>query len=373
MDDRAYRTGSLAWEAAAPGSESEPRELDFPARSFVLSWEAGRPAGYAYVFSLSALVDGRWSRWYRMGSWSATPSLRTSFKGEKDELGSVSVDTLDLVRGAAAVRLRVELADGEVWLATGESELATGESGLGAGESGLGADGAEGAGVGAAAATVSSAVRAAPVRAFLSYSDPKPTAAELARRGAAPTIEALSVAGLPAWSQMTVPDIGKLICSPSCVAMVLDYWGRGAASEKIEAIRAAAAGVYDASFEAYGNWSFACAYAASRGLRAEARRLPSLAALRPYLAAGVPAVLSVSWDNEGGRPLGGAPLPKSAGHLTLLVGFDGRGGALMHEPASPDDESVPRRYDAAELEARWLGSSGGLAYLVYPIGTAVQA
>lgn len=345
MDDGNYKTGSLVWEggslpALAPlaggamGFETEPRDLSFAARSFILSWEAGWPEGCAYVFSLSALVRGRWTRWYRMGSWSATPSLRTSFKGEKDELGAVSVDTLDLIEGASAVRLRVE----------------------------LGIDGA---------AAWDSAGVAAPGRVFLSYSDQKPSAAWLSRRAARPPIEAIRLEGLPAWSQMTVPDIGKLICSPSCVAMVLSYWGRGLAADKLEAIRAAAAGIYDASFEAYGNWSFACAYAASRGLRAEARRFASLAELRPYLSSGVPAVLSVSWDNDGSRPLGGAPLSKSAGHLTLLVGFDGKGGALMHEPASPDDESVPRRYDAAELEARWLGSSGGLAYIVYPIGTAV--
>lgn len=351
MDSYKYRTGSLAWEGdslpppapladGAVGFETEPRELAFPARSFILSWEAGWPEGYAFVFSLSALVRGRWSGWYRMGSWSATPALRTSFKGEKDELGAVSVDTLDLAEGAASVRLRVELA---------------------AGERGGGADGASACAAPGAAA---------PSRVFLSYSDPKPSAAELGHRAAAPTIEAVEVVGLPAWSQMTVPDIGKLICSPSCVAMVLAYWGRGVAADKLDAIRAAAAGIYDASFEAYGNWSFACAYAASRGLRAEARRHSSLAELRPRLAAGVPAVLSVSWDNEGARPLGGAPLLKSAGHLTLLVGFDGKGGALMHEPASPDDESVPRRYDAAELEARWLGSSGGMAYIMYPIETA---
>lgn len=343
MDSIDYRTGSLAWEgdslpALAPfeggamGLETEPRELAFPARSFILSWEAGWPEGYAYVLSLSVLVRGRWSRWYRMGSWSATPALRASFKGEKDELGAVSVDTLDLAEGAAAVRLRVEL-------------------------------GMDGAAAGAAA----------PSRVFLSYSDPKPSAAWLSRRAATPPIEAIRLEGVPAWSQMTVPDIGKLICSPSCVAMVLAYWRRGLGEGKLEAIRPAAAAIYDASFEAYGNWSFACAYAASRGLRAEARRFASLAELRPYLAAGVPAVLSVSWDSEGGRPLGGAPLSKSAGHLTLLVGFDGKGGALMHEPASPDDESVPRRYDAAELEARWLGSSGGLAYIIYPIDAAVPA
>lgn len=345
MDDGNYKTGSLAWEggslpAFAPleggamGFETEPRELAFPARSFILSWEAGWPEGYAYVLSLAALVRGRWTRWYRMGSWSATQALRTSFKGEKDELGAVSVDTLDLAEGASAVRLRVELAAGDRGL-----------------ERGGRAD--------------------APGRVFLSYSDPKPSADDLGRRARAPHLEAVKLGGVPAWSQMTVPDIGKLICSPSCVAMVLAYWRRGLAAGKLEAIRAAAAGIYDASFEAYGNWSFACAYAASRGLRAEARRFASLAELRPYLAAGVPVVQSVSWDNEGGRTLGGAPLSKSAGHLTLLVGFDGRGGALMHEPASPDDESVPRRYDAAELEARWLGSSGGLAYIIYPIGTAV--
>jgi hypothetical protein len=131
------------------------------------------------------------------------------------------------------------------------------------------------------------------------------------------------------------------------------------------------AGTYDAVYKGNGNWAFNTAYAASEGFDACVARFPSLASLEPWLAVGVPVALSVSWNNDEGRIFSGAPVSSSSGHLTLLVGFDGEGDPIMHEPASPADEYVHRTYRRAELEERWLSASGGACYLIYPQGHSV--
>jgi len=126
------------------------------------------------------------------------------------------------------------------------------------------------------------------------------------------------------------------------------------------------AGVYDAEYKGHGNWSFNAAWAGEQGFAASVRRFTGLVELEPWIAAGVPVIMSVSWDFEAARPLPGAPIRSSRGHLTTLVGFDAAGDPVMNEPASPDDASVRRTYPRAALEARWLEASGGTAYIVTP-------
>jgi hypothetical protein len=131
-------------------------------------------------------------------------------------------------------------------------------------------------------------------------------------------------------------------------------------------VRRTVAGTWDSVFEGHGNWSFNAAWAGAEGFVASVRRFPSLAAVEPWIAAGWPVIMSVSWNEGKGRPLSGAPMTSSSGHLTTLVGFDASGDPVMNEPASPDDASVRRVYRRAELEARWLEASGGATYLVGP-------
>jgi len=178
------------------------------------------------------------------------------------------------------------------------------------------------------------------------------------------------VPGVPAYSQMIYPAGGKVWCSPTCMTMIGDYW-RKPSGPCGDRIRANVAGVYDHVYRGCGNWAFNTACAASGGLEAFPVRFSSLSQLEPWIAAGVPVALSVSWNNEQNRVLTGAPVSKSSGHLTLLAGFDAAGNPVMNEPASPDDASVRRTYLRAELESRWISASGGMAYLVYPHGRDV--
>ena len=321
-------------------ADSPILETAFPFSAAVPSWSADTPEGSWVELRIRARRDGRWSGWFSMGTWASGNGAvkRHSLAEQKVEGARLDTDTLVLDSPAEAFQLRIVLYS---------------------------ADG-----------TALPALR----RVGVAYSDPKPVSVTQATQddpaGTSPATGQPSWTGelpeVPRCSQMVYPDGGRVWCSPTCVAMILSYW-RGDSGPCEPLIRRAVAGTYDSVYEGNGNWAFNTAYAAAEGFEACVARFSSLSRLEPWLAAGVPVALSVSWNNDEGRVLSGAPVAKSSGHLTLLVGFDVEGNLIMHEPASPNNESVRRIYRRAELEERWLSASGGTCYLIYPRGHRVPA
>jgi len=308
----------------------------FPAFEAIPSWNSRTGEGSWAIIEVSARLDGVWSRWYDHGIWSAFTSTiearsaaeaRTGVaKGTKafEDPGRVATDTLILSRPAQAFRMRVRL---------------------------FAMEGAKAPSLGSLS---------------LAWSSPKPA---IAPETSAPAFRGCLIEGVPAWSQMIYPDGGSVWCSPTALSMVMAYWidrAGGTLPDEETFIRMTVAGVYDAEYQGYGNWSFNVAWAGERGFSAIVRRFSSLSELEPLVAGGQPLILSLSWDNETGRTLFGAPLARSRGHLSVLVGFDEAGDPIVNEPASPDDASVRRVYRRAEFEARWLEASGGATYIVGP-------
>jgi len=335
VPERAARVESKGIACLEAVAESPELPASFGFQACVPSWNADVPPGAWLELELAARADGVWTPWFSLGAWAPDASLieRGSVAGQSAAGASLATDTLLLERPAEALRVRV-------WL----------RCALGPG--------------GRPLAQAMPRLRAV----SLAYSDPKPAAGDLGASPGDSTASGLILDAVPRCSQMVYPNGGDVWCSPTSVSMVLGYW-RNDAGPCETRVRAAVAGVYDRVYEGHGNWSFNVAYAGSQpGLEAYVVRFASLAALEPWIAAGVPVVLSVSWNNEEGRPLSGAPVPKSSGHLTTLVGFDESGDAVMNEPASPSNETVRRTYARAELEARWLSASGGTAYLIFPSG-----
>jgi hypothetical protein len=123
----------------------------------------------------------------------------------------------------------------------------------------------------------------------------------------------------------------------------------------------AARATYDAAYEGTGNWAFNTAFAASLAGDAFVTRLPDLRAAEHYVAAGIPLVASVSFRSG---ELSGAPISSTAGHLLVIVGFTATGDVVVNDPASRSRSGVRRTYDRAELEAAWLGGSGGVVYVI---------
>lgn len=167
---------------------------------------------------------------------------------------------------------------------------------------------------------------------------------------------------------------GESWCSPTATSMLLAFWGTGPDEAEYAWVDPglsdrwvdhAARHTFDHSYRGAGNWSFNTAYAARYGLRAFVTRLRSLTEAEQFIRAGIPLVVSVSFK-EG--DLDGAGYD-TEGHLLTVVGFDESGNVVSNDPAShqvASNDAVRTTYDRAQFERVWLGSAGGIAYVIHP-------
>lgn len=290
--------------------ESPPLEALRPFDDLVGSLNAEVPPGASAELSAQARVDGRWTAWYRL--LRLTPDGGESLGRQEDADGWVEVDTLKLRRKADAFRYRVALESG-------------------------------------------SKAKASLSRVAFAYVDsaaapPKPAAF---RPG--PWVRELK---LKARSQMEEQAAFRRdICSPTSLAMVMDYWGKRLPTAAV------ARAVQDRGSSLYGNWPLNVAFAARRGLPGHVARLEGLEALQDEIAAGRPVVASVTF---GPGELEGAPLTKTAGHLLVVAGFTPDGDVIALDPAAGRRSQARRVYRRGQFARAWLENKRGLAYVLGP-------
>jgi hypothetical protein len=96
-------------------------------------------------------------------------------------------------------------------------------------------------------------------------------------------------------------------------------------------------------------------------------RFSALSQVERWIEIGVPVVASLAW---GPGELDNAPVRSTDGHLLVIVGFEPNGDPIVNDPAGDPrrGQSVQRVYPRGQFESRWLGSSGGTVYLIYPSG-----
>lgn len=298
-----------------------------PFSAAVPSWSAATPAGAWIEVQLRARRGERWSVFRRIAQWDslAAGSVRQSFGEQRDDDGYVATDTLVLPAPADALQAQLLLYNtaGQppelraLWVAlSGPGEHVAGAS------------------------------------------------AHLARELA-----------VPPRAQLDYPD-GPNICSPTSLSMVLAYWHAQTGDARLApfAERRAVADlatpqVYDPVYDGHGNWGFNTAFAASLGLEAYVVRLGGLNEIEPWLAAGVPVIISIAFQDGA---LDNAPIASSRGHLLVVTGFDERGRVIVADPRGDTEREVRRVYDSAQLEAAWQTKSAGTAYLIYPPGRCPQ-
>ena len=166
---------------------------------------------------------------------------------------------------------------------------------------------------------------------------------------------------LPRLSQRVLPgELPERACSPTSLAMVLAFHGRSLDPAEV------ARRVYDHGAGVYGNWSLNLALAGELGLRAVLRRPGSLRFLEAEVLAGRPVVVSHRF--EAGE-LPESPLPRTAGHLIVVVGFTSGGDLWVHDPAADPrlGQELRRVYPRQAFARSWLAGSG-VAYQIGPEG-----
>jgi hypothetical protein len=164
---------------------------------------------------------------------------------------------------------------------------------------------------------------------------------------------------VPAHSQMDAdPAIARRICSPTCVAMVLDFWRRPVTLDTL------AADMFNPATDLYGVWPAAIVAASRRGLAGYVLRFPDWASAAWCLRRGLPIIASVRY---AAGELTGAAVPQTPGHLLTLTGWQGD-EVLVNDPGAPDAASVAHRYRLDEFARVWLERTG-VGYVIFPLPT----
>ena len=321
---RRYEAGTWTSPWSTPG---------FDATALIPTWEATTPGKSLVRVEVRAMAaDGSTGSWDTMADWSRTgrPVARTTYSGQTDDLGRVSVDTWYPASTIASWQVRVTL------MRPRGSSLAVSLERVGA---------------------VASADASAP----------RPTSTPGPGVG--------TVLPVPTYSQMVhsghYPQWGgggEAWCSATSTAMVLGYYGispapTGIAAGHVDAVvDHTARMVYDHGYDGTGNWAFNTAYAATLVAGdSYVTRMSGLREAEDYIAAGVPLVVSIAF---GRNQLGGAPISASNGHLLVIVGFEADGDVVVNDPAGATNADVRRVYDRAQFERIWISASGGTAYVI---------
>ena len=294
----------------------------------VVSWNVRTPPGSGFKVEARAIRGGRATRFYNLGLWAEDTATgrRESVRGQKDDDGEVDTDTLVLRQRAGRLQLRITMLGSDTAVLPGLRFL------------GL---------------------------SFLDQGPPR------ASRGGPRAVGRQDLKGLgrakvlpvPERSQRSYPG-GRDWCSPTCVSMVLGYWAAVLGRPELDLdVPAVAAGVYDPNWPGTGNWPFNTALAGSRdGMRAYVTRLANEGDLQTLVSAGVPPVLSVSFDL-----LQGKTEDQGNGHLVVCAGFTAEGDMVVHDPWAlvGKGETVRRVVPLGRVLRAWARSRQTV-YLIYP-------
>jgi hypothetical protein len=303
-----FAAGLFRARSASATLESPDLEAPAPFDDVVGSFSADVPAGGEVELAVKARTAAGWSDWYLLGT--ARADGFASAPKSDDAVAALDVDQLKLKQEATAVRYRLKLRSGEGFLVLRSVALA------------------------------------------LSSAD-APAGPPAAAVGA--WTKELAVA--PRSQRDAQEKYRNDVCSPTSLAMVLEYWGRKRETEEV------ALAVQDRTSQLFGNWSANAAYAALSGLDARVARLESIAELEREIADGRPVVVSVTFaDGE----LPGAPLKRTSGHLLVVAGFTPDGDVVVLDPAAPDRDQARRVYGRAAFHKAWRVNKRGLAYIIGP-------
>ncbi len=162
---------------------------------------------------------------------------------------------------------------------------------------------------------------------------------------------------VPKRSQRTEDErIADRICSPTSVAMVMEYRGVSESTSRV------AERLYDERNDIYGNWTRAIQGAFEFGVPGYLARFSDWESAEAMLASEQPLVVSIRTPETG---LTGAPYVSTAGHLLVIVGFDETGNVIVNDPAAENAAEVRRVYSRSEMQQAWMGK-GGVAYVFLP-------
>ena len=139
------------------------------------------------------------------------------------------------------------------------------------------------------------------------------------------------------------PVIGKRICSPSSLSMIIQSYGYEVDTYEF-AVR-----TRDPYWDIFGDWPRGVQSASEYGLKGSVTRYRSWTEAYDVL-------------KNGGRIAITVGPPLFSGHLMMLAGFDEYGNPLLHNPARTDGYGIT--YDKRDITESWF-NKGGISYTFY--------
>lgn len=269
----------------------------------IASWNADTPGNTSIEVSIQVRVKDNWTAWYSYGRWSSNKDSG-SVENQKDRFAKMSIDTLEILSNqyADALRYRIKLRRKKETMGTPKVK------------------------------SIYMALRAKEKEEYDFSRD----------------IDYLIELDIPERGQMKIPDIGNRICSPTSLAMVLQYYGINMITEEVSSC------VLDNTMDIYGNWSYNASFAGSKGLDSYVARFDSVNAIKEKIAEGIPVIASIKTNSAS--TLIGAPQTYPSGHLIVIRGFKIKNGEeyiIANDPASPEEEKVRREYKLSDFESAW--------------------
>lgn len=315
--------GPLVLRCAAGGAAAYESPVIAPATRFneaVVSWNVETPphSGFCVEIRVGRAADDMWSPWLYVGDWGPPPpgERHTVFDG-----GKIDVDYFRSAERFDRLQYRIRAAADE------PAELRV-------------------------------------ARVALCVSDttglpPSIWPAEPPPAGPAPPRHAWQRRlPVPFRTQATAdPAMAGEICSPTSLAMVLEYRGVRHTTEDV------ARTVFDPAHEIYGNWPRNIQAAYTLGVPGYLTRFSDWADVERHVAADQPLIISIRFERG---ELAGAEYGSTGGHLIVLTGFEGDDRVAVNDSAFRDPAKGQRTYGRAELERVWLRERRGLAYVLLP-------
>lgn len=315
------------------GSTLESDAIEFreplaPGGTINLSWGTeNMPAGAWISVKLSVCIDGKWSGWFRIANWTQqnTDKMKRKTFGYQDgQFGRINVDTYENTSGGHVTdcRVRIDL-HGKAWLTWVSVQAADRRPGT---------------------------------------HRPLPMSRSV-------------MLNVPMRSQYSVKG-GEVFCGPTSALGVL----RSLNTAHGEGIEDLVRDIWDEGIneKGTGTWPFIAAAMGARlrkhGIGVFVRNFSSLTELIPYLAKGLPPILSISWDNGSKDPRkhllpGGNE--KTGGHLLVLGGRTSQGDAILVDPATSknkkDFNKTVRAVPWTMLDARWEASKNRTAIVPFEL------
>lgn len=316
------------WEKADGANPGETEltspeiSAPLPANEVIVSWNADAPSGTGLEIEARALYADHATKWYSLGHWSRDAGMfpRESVNGQKDSDGDVNTDTLELKQPASRLQIKVLLKSGT------------------------------------------------------SNQPPKLKFAGICLTDTHAHVPALEPNKNVWGKEITVPGRTQLgwpnghgWCSPTSTDMALAFWAKKLSRPELDLpVPDVAHAIYDSVYDGTGNWPFNTAFAGSfPGIRAYVTRFSDIRELEDWVEAGIPPIVSVSYDLLKGRDKDNDP-----GHLMVCDGFLANGDIVLNDPAHHPDkgEACRRTFSRANFLRAWRRSRNTV-YLIYPEGS----